>query len=192
MALVTTVGGSDSNSYVDVAFADNYLLGHSMHSVWAALSPEEKEAALIRAARTIDLLHFVGTKKSQAAVGDPTYQAMQWPRYCPSSDGYMLDIPYLRTSHEYVEWIDNTGNPIVPMQVKNAQCEQAIFYLAYGKEIEAARFRARTGLSERTTGKLSEKYSYDIYTDLSALSSIASDFLFSINCIDDSLRVDRA
>lgn len=191
MDLVTVVGGPNSNSYVSILEADEFFLGHVNFASWNKLSEAEKTAYLVRAWRSIDRLCFLGQKKSQSLLGDVNYQSQEWPRYPPSNDMYMLDIPYLSGSPLYRKWINNKYEPVIPDEIKFAQCEQAIFYLVYGSELESARSRAISGLTDRKTGLLEEQYSADSYSSVSSTSSAASEYLYALNCLDDSLRIDR-
>lgn len=61
MSLITTVGGSRSNSFVIVSEATSYLSASPFDtSVWTNLSTPEKEQRLIYAARAMDYLPWRG------------------------------------------------------------------------------------------------------------------------------------
>src|SRR5512133_2629041 len=62
MALVTTVGGATSNSYVSMGEADNYFLYHwclSKQDLWAGLSFQQKEQVLKAACQVLDTLRVL-------------------------------------------------------------------------------------------------------------------------------------
>ena len=74
MALDATVGGAAANSYVTVAEGTAYYATHLYAAVWATLTTEQKEAALISATRVLDANQcFTGVPASET-------QALQWPR----------------------------------------------------------------------------------------------------------------
>lgn len=100
MPLVTTVGGSTSDSYVSVANADTYFAAdsHLLSATWLALTNNQKEAALRTAARQMNRLAYFGQQASDT-------QALAWPRV-------YRDL-----------WTSDT----IPTRIKQAQMEQALF-----------------------------------------------------------------
>lgn len=103
-------GLADAQSYVSAVDADAYFLARA-NSVWAAATPEAKEAALVRATQALDGDHFVrggywpGWRATEA-------QALDWPRtHAWDVDRYPL--------------VD-----CVPRGVKNATCEAALVELS--------------------------------------------------------------
>lgn len=102
----TTVGDAAANSYATVDEADDYLTQARLHvdETWTSLTADRKEAALMWAAREVDLFEFIG------CLVDPATQALQWPR----SGAYTSDG---RTVAE----------DEIPEVVKNAQAELAYF-----------------------------------------------------------------
>lgn len=74
MAIDTTVGGADSNSYASVAEADDYHEFHLYGSAWNDATTPEKESALVMATRLLDAYTcFVGNAASET-------QRLKWPR----------------------------------------------------------------------------------------------------------------
>lgn len=128
MALDVTVGGSASNSYVTVGEADKYFNTHyitAKKTAWSALTQPQKESALKRACQQLETLKVLDDELSTgrlpiALVIDYGYdlslhraeinQKLQFPRN--------LDV-------------DPTGTPFVPQELKDAQCEQAVYLLAF-------------------------------------------------------------
>ncbi len=108
MALVATVSGASSNSYVTLAEAETYFgdrLGASDNGNWnkdsagTSRTDATKSAALVTATRRIDEEQFLGVKVS-------TTQALKWPRYdVNDEDG----IPFYDSS-----------SPAIPERVKQA------------------------------------------------------------------------
>lgn len=99
MALITTLSGTTSDSYVTLVEADAYFAAgsHLQSAVWLALTDEAQEVALRTAARDLDNLRYFGTK----AVA---LQALAWPRVYRSL--FFSDS--------------------IPTAVKRAQMEQAL------------------------------------------------------------------
>jgi len=107
IALDTTVGGASANSYISLADADTYLEPHPDFSTWDALSDAVKNAHLVQATRILDTEYFEGWKYDES-------QALQFPRSSQSVvDSY-------------------TAVTAIPPNIKNAQCEQAIFLAVHG------------------------------------------------------------
>jgi hypothetical protein len=63
LTLIVTPGGSNSNAYVTIEDSDNYFESVShFHSVWTALTEQEKMAKIISATRAIDRFNFLYPK----------------------------------------------------------------------------------------------------------------------------------
>lgn len=98
-----TSGSSTANSYVTLAEADYYFETHLQFEYWDELDDEKKKAALVAATRQLDTNLFLGRRVEEQ-------QALAWPRL------YIYDYDAFQV----------TG---VPVKVKNAQCEIAIWNL---------------------------------------------------------------
>ena len=128
MALVTTVGGETSNSYVTVAEADRYFQGHyslAKASAWAALTQPRKESALKRACQQIETLKML----------DSEYTTGSLPIELVLSSGYDVSIHKLELNQRLqlprnVD-LDSAGVSYIPQEVKDAQCEQAVHLLTF-------------------------------------------------------------
>lgn len=109
MAIITTAGSATANSYASVAELDAYAENRlPVAAAFATASDELKEAALIAAARGIDAnIDWTGV----ATV--PETQAMTWPR------AGMLN------RNKYA-----IANTVIPVDLKNAQCEFAYQLIA--------------------------------------------------------------
>jgi hypothetical protein len=96
-------GSASANSYVSVAYADEYFLSHPFYAeTWADIQPAQKEFLLEAATRDIDsMFDWKGYVSSST-------QALRWPR---------------------TGVVDLDGRPImmnfVPDRLKQAVCEQA-------------------------------------------------------------------
>lgn len=104
MSLDATPAGPDSNSFVDVAFADDYNSERLFNQEWADASVSDKEASLIRATFTLDQMDWIGYLNSD------TDQALRFPRE---------------------ELTDRDGRELtgIPTFLGNATCELALSYL---------------------------------------------------------------
>lgn len=123
MALVTSLAGYTSDSYVSVVEADNYFINHwdtTKSTAWDALADEQKEGVLKQAVRIIESLpfhedstassvSFVGNIKKNVVTPAVTNQSLSFPRN--------IDL-------------DANDDLYIPADVKEAQCEQAIFMVS--------------------------------------------------------------
>jgi hypothetical protein len=123
MTIITTVGGSTSNSYVDIAEADAYFLTRVGATAWVDLEDEQKEAYLLTAARQLEVTIWSGTKLHRAT------QSMSWPR---------------------IGIYDFDANIIngIPEKLKQAQLE-----FAYWNLTEADRFLSDTDVQQLSNFK---------------------------------------
>ena len=88
--LDATIGGSSSNSYVDLLEASLIANNLPFASDWESQSPEDRETALIVATRWLETLSYGGTRCS-------TTQRLKWPRKgaeCDDQISDCTDIPY--------------------------------------------------------------------------------------------------
>ena len=88
--LDATIGGSSSNSYVDLLEASLIANNLPFASEWESQSPEDRETALIVATRWLETLSYGGTRCS-------TTQRLKWPRKDAECDGLIStcsEIPY--------------------------------------------------------------------------------------------------
>jgi len=88
--LDATLGGSSSNSYVDLAEADAIAANLPFSAEWAALTDDEKTNGLIVATRWLETLNYNGDRCT-------TTQRLKWPRKGAECDGQVsvcTEIPY--------------------------------------------------------------------------------------------------
>ena len=130
MALDTTVGGANSDSYASVTEADTYHAAYG-NTAWAAISTEAiKEAALRKAAQYLDIKVFVGVKVSST-------QALEWPRYQVEIGGYCV------------------SSATIPSDIKVAQMEAAL--IASSESLTPN--LSNGSVIEETVGKITKRYS---------------------------------
>src|SRR4051812_40087267 len=129
MALTATVGGSTSDSYVTVAEANTYFNNHYLtakKTVWSALGQPQKESALKRACQQIETLRVLDDELSTGRL----------PVALVISLGYDLSI-HRAEINQKLQFPRNLDlNPdgstvFVPQEVKDAQCEQAVYLLSF-------------------------------------------------------------
>lgn len=123
--IVDTPGSSSANSYASLDFAESYFETRLGSSAWTSETDEDKQiAALIQATRVLD-----ATFNWNGWIATDT-QALRWPRegavnydqaFGPNS---MYDFDSTLTAY--------FPNDEVPLQIKNATCELAIWLLENG------------------------------------------------------------
>lgn len=144
MALDVTVGGPNSDSYIDVANADTYFANHwsvAKASAWAALNTSQKEAVLRRACKLLDSMRVLDTELGYGVLPP---QFVERYRYDLTIHRQMANqaLNFPRNID-----CDINGTPFIPSAVPDAQCEQAVYLLAFDDSAIAARL---TGISEET------------------------------------------
>lgn len=139
MAIVETVGGADSNSYVTLAEAAAYFAAgnHLESASWlsVSLSNPQREACLIQACRDLNLLNYWGCIVTQV-------QILKFPRIYRNS--FFASV--------------------IPERIKQAQMEQALVYakslLPTAEQGQSSRQKAiADGVTSMSLGDLSESYS---------------------------------
>jgi hypothetical protein len=128
MALDTTVGGSTSNSYVSLGEANTYFNNHyatAKKAAWTALGSVQREFTLKRACQQLETLRVLD---DQIATGRLPVELI-------------IDLGYDVTIHrseinQRLQFprnldLDSTGEPYIPQEIKDAQCEQAVYLLSF-------------------------------------------------------------
>jgi hypothetical protein len=108
MAIDTTIGGENAQSFCDEATAYEYFSGRLFTDVWDAADLVDKEKALIWATRALNTYEWRGTRVT-------TIQALSWPR----NGVYTSEVVEIR-------------NDIIPDFVIFATCEMALHLLSSG------------------------------------------------------------
>jgi len=133
MAIDITLSGANANSYVDIAFADDFFLGRLYSELWIDANEAKKEQALRTATRRLDMEKYYGDKAVDT-------QALAYPRV---GYGYLDGI-----------LIDGT----IPKQIKEAQCELAIHLL----ETNMSKVGVNDGkVKKESLDGMSTEYFYD-------------------------------
>ncbi len=121
MAIITTVGDSTANSFVDDEYADDYFEATGRLSEWQTATNGDPDAALLYAMTFLESLNWRGYRVDEE-------QALQWPR----SSSYPW-YGYVTGSGGTIGLVDgfsrNWPSNDIPEPIKKAQCELALAYL---------------------------------------------------------------
>jgi len=109
MSLDATVGGANTNAYIDRTNADAYFADHVFDDAWNNAVNADKESALIMATARIDFYDYIGQKNT-------TTQALKWPRV-------NTDLSLIRSY----------PTSIHPPPIQKATCEMALYILQVGQ-----------------------------------------------------------
>jgi hypothetical protein len=130
MAIDTTVGGETAVSYSTVSYADKYFRDHysiAKNTLWASLSVARKESALRRATQQIETLKFLDSEYLHVA---------QMPLALLLNDdeasfGICKAFEFQRLQFPRNVDVSSQGDYFVPVEVMDAQCEQAVHLLNF-------------------------------------------------------------
>lgn len=151
MALVTTPGASDADSYVSVSDADAYFASRA-ETTWTG-TDDVKEAALRKATSYLDNAYrdrWIGVRTEQL-------QVLAWPR-CSA-------IPIRTSISITMALIDSDGFEIdpesIPLQVQRATMEAALLSLT-GIDLQPALASADVGIKsiDKSVGSLRKAIVY--------------------------------
>lgn len=144
-AIVTTVGATNANSYVDLVAAEAYFDNLLSASSWSAATSDDRTRALLVAAQRLNNENWQGNRAKKD-------QALAWPRagvikpdgLGPGSIDFIPGAGaalYPRTG--YVIYWGGYGEQFpsteIPQPIKDAQCELALALLeGFGDASKAA------------------------------------------------------
>lgn len=147
MALDITVGGTTSNSYVAQATADDFFNNHysiAKSSLWSTLNSAQKESVLKRACQVLDSLRVLDTELGSGALPIALVQRDTYDLTIHRLDvGQVLNFP------RNIDLLDGTYTGYIPQEVQDAQCEQAIYLLAFDDSSMSTRM---SGVTQETIG----------------------------------------
>lgn len=124
-AIITTIGGSTSNSYVDVVTADAYFDDKVEAATWTGAMSDNKARALLMATQRMQSENWLGSRAT-------TTQRLAWPRLnVHKIDGVGAGYGAGWGGYGY-GWFfgDVYLSTEIPQQVKDAQCELALEFLS--------------------------------------------------------------
>ncbi len=133
MALITTVGGSSSDSYISVSEASEYLSAFygDAPAAWDALDEGPKEQRLKIAALLLNTFPWRGVKAS-------FNQRLAFPRFWHTDDEYQWVLDDEKTFMDFSEITENI--PAIPTEVKYAQVEVAYQVVNHMMSLEPLAF----------------------------------------------------
>jgi hypothetical protein len=121
LVIVATASATDANAYCTLAEAEAYVATMTFASDWVGKTNDQKNAAIVQAARWLDTLQWKGSRSSQA-------QSMAWPR-CGDYNASMPRFTGL-TVQGTSYLMDQDGFQVpsdtVPACIKNANAEMAL------------------------------------------------------------------
>lgn len=138
MALDTTVGGANADSYASEVEALAYFTETNRQATWTALINASSAEALLRDAMLfIEAQTFIGARANLNDV----MQALEFPR----RSTHAIGITRPTTDGEL--WTDRKGrqweNDVIPQPVKDTQCEQALAMAQSGVFTVATPYKRR-------------------------------------------------
>jgi uncharacterized membrane protein YgcG len=127
-ALDASIGGPNSDSYVTLAYADAFFAAHYSlvkAAVWAALTIPQKESALRRGTQILDGLRVLDSEYG--------YGAMPYALVLEHNWDVTIHRQLINQRLQFPRNIDTDefGTPIIPVNVQDADCEQAIHLLTF-------------------------------------------------------------
>lgn len=145
MALDNTIGGSASNTYVTQVEADDFFANHystAKSTLWASLNAAQKESVLKRGCQVLDSLRVLDTEIGSGAL----------PIALVQRDTYDLTLHRLAVGQKLnfprnIDLVPNSIDGLIPQEVKDAQCEQAIYLLAFDDSAMSTRLQ---GISDQS------------------------------------------
>ena len=152
MALVATIAGASSNSYLALEYAQAYFAARLRSDAWDAASDADKEKALLTACRRIEA-HRLQVHRRPYGFPYDLPNALDRPAdpLAPADPDQALSFPRQRD-------LDRSGVYAIPDQVKQAQCEEALALLANGAEQERRQSLQAAGVRSFAVDGLSESY----------------------------------
>lgn len=113
--LITTIGGTTSNSYVSLDYLIDYADQMLFMDDFLAASSDDKVRSLLMSARRLDRENWMGSPTK-------VEQSLAWPR----ND---VKRPDPVQSYNLSYWNDTFRSDEIPDLIKFAQCELAIAYI---------------------------------------------------------------
>lgn len=144
MSLDATLGGDAANSFVTVDEADTYFSNHfstAKNTLWSGLTSAQKESVLKRACQQLETLRVLDYELGYGALPLSLLER-----------GYADYTIHRLYPHQLLSFprnidLDATSSAYIPQAVKDAQCEQAVYMVAYDDSILQARLN---GVADET------------------------------------------
>ncbi len=118
-AIVATPGDPNANSFIDEAFADQYIEDRlNAADIWPPADPEDERRALIEATRDLTRLAYIGQRTDE-------FQSLSWPRF----EAINPDVP---SGDDRFGSIDFYDDDEIPDRIMNATAEYALEFIRAG------------------------------------------------------------
>lgn len=149
LTLNKTLSDEYANSYIDVAYADDYWASHfssTKAAQWAALSTDQKTNLLIEACRVIETARFTENVRLQNASYPLIYDRRRRVVLQINQDLLPVKFYYLQRL-QFPRNLDRdvtTGNTYIPEPLMMAQAEQTVYTLNYDDTAAANRMSGVT------------------------------------------------
>jgi len=197
LSVVDEIGGEFSNSYCAVSYADDYWYNHfstTMSAQWDALEDAQKQQLLVQGTSVIERIRFTVPYENNLPSGmvyDPgSGQVVSFTDFqSPCKYYYYQALQFPRNIDT-----DSEGNLQIPVPVKMALCEQAIYLINFD---QSAHTKSLVGIRSESVGvgkgqiQKSTTYSDAGPGSVFSLSPLAWEFL-SPYALKDTLTLRRA
>lgn len=145
--LINTLSGEDSNSYCDLAYADDYFAStpnSTKRDTWAGLSDDQKVIALVQACQMLEALKCTQPWEAPPPLGVRMTYGQNWPRASiwlryPATGEQSLQFP------RNVDYKVSSGAYFMPDGVQQAQCEQAYYLAVLDESVLADQLQGKRG-----------------------------------------------
>jgi hypothetical protein len=138
-----TPGGADSNSFIDEAFADQYLEDRLNAEAWAAADPDNRIRALMEATRELTRLAWIGQRTDEV-------QALSWPRF----EAIDPDTPLSDDGFGSISFYPDDE---IPDRIQNATAEYALEFIKSGS-VDVAAIDPSAGIKRTKVDVLETEY----------------------------------
>lgn len=194
LTLDNTQSGESANSYVDVAYADDYFSAHlssTKQTLWAGLTDDQKTNALIQGCYMVEQLKFTIPTNTFPFDARLQYDNLRHTYYysVPQVPGVAIKYTALQAL-QFPRNIDMKSTGVfIPEKVMMAQCEQAIYLCAFDDSTLATSLQGVTSDVVQVSGlTVSQK----ITPGGTAMSPIAMQFLNPYLLRTTGTRLQRA
>jgi hypothetical protein len=180
LTLDTSISGKFANSYVDVAYCDDYWTTHYSETkadLWLGLSAAQKTSTLVQACNVLERFKFTEGgflrpsdyfhsefNRNTGLVVQMTFDRR------PIKAGYLQKLQFPR-SLDYTE----EGTFYIPEPVKMAQCEQAVYLLSFDDSVLSNRLQ---GVTQDSLAVGTVRTAQNVASGGTALAPMAMEFLF--------------
>lgn len=138
-AIDTTISGANANSYLTLAEAEAYFDDRLNISAWQDTDADNRTRALLHAAQRLERENWLGDRAT-------TTQRLAWPR---------IGVAKVDATAGVYPWVGSGGysygisreeyeSDEIPQQIKDAQCELALHFLANGAAPGAGNSRVKS------------------------------------------------